>query len=391
MPYRSLRAACCFGYFVSGLLLTVIGPVLPAMQAGFGLTFAQVGPMFLAQSGGFALAVLIGGAASDRLGRRPVLLLGGAVNAAALLGFLIPGGWLLALLWFFLSGVGFGLLDSSLNALAVDLNPGDEGRALNLLHLFPAAGAVLGPFLGGALVGYGWRWALASVGLLAAAFLAWVGFERFPPPGPAAPPAAGREGGSSIFLHPLVFSLAVLLSLYVGVELAVSGWTVTYASVVMAVPERFGAGITSLFWIGIGMGRVLSRLALRRLHPLLLIAWSGAGALASLLAALGAAGASSFAAAIGLAGLFLGSVFPTVVAYAGASFPGRVGTVTGFVIASCSVGGALIPALVGVVADRIGMEAGLITVVATAAMMLLSAWAARAVAGWKRLPHGAAE
>ena len=71
MPHRSLLRICYFGYFVIGLVITVIGPAIPVLQDSFGLSLGEVGTVFLAQGCGYAVAVLLGGILSDRVGRRP--------------------------------------------------------------------------------------------------------------------------------------------------------------------------------------------------------------------------------------------------------------------------------------------------------------------------------
>ncbi len=109
MPHRLLLRICFFGYFVIGLVITVIGPVIPALQEVFGLTRGEVGAVFVAQGVGYALAVLIGGILSDLLGRLPVLVAGTAVLSAGFLAFGTVTTWPVALLFFLLPAWAPGL------------------------------------------------------------------------------------------------------------------------------------------------------------------------------------------------------------------------------------------------------------------------------------------
>src|SRR5690606_17238787 len=107
-----------------GLVITVIGPVIPALQEVFGLTRGEVGAVFVAQGVGYALAVLIGGILSDLLGRLPVLIAGTAVLSAGFLAFGTVTTWPVALLVFFVASAGAGIAESAINSLAVDLGTG---------------------------------------------------------------------------------------------------------------------------------------------------------------------------------------------------------------------------------------------------------------------------
>ena len=75
---------------------------------------------------------------------------------------------------FFLASVGAGAVESAINSLAVDLSGDDAGRVLNVLHFFPAAGAVIGPFLAIRLLPYGWHSPFLTIGALFALFFLWV-------------------------------------------------------------------------------------------------------------------------------------------------------------------------------------------------------------------------
>src|SRR5690606_6477587 len=109
-------------------------------------------------------------------------------------------------LLFSLVGVGFGLCETCINTLAFELSGGKEGLALNLLHLFPALGAIAGPYYANAMIGRGWAAPFVAIGGLTFLFGAWLLVARFPPP--ARPRAAGEgESALSLARHPVVLAL----------------------------------------------------------------------------------------------------------------------------------------------------------------------------------------
>ncbi len=363
MPHRLLLRICFFGYFVIGLVITVIGPVIPALQEVFGLTRGEVGAVFVAQGVGYALAVLIGGILSDLLGRLPVLVAGTAVLSAGFLAFGTVTTWPVALLFFFVASAGAGIAESAINSLAVDLGTGARGRILNLLHFFPAAGAVVGPYSADLLLPYGWSTPFLFIGGMLFLFLVLVllAARRQVGKGSGARPSGSPSTAFQwqLYLDARLLTLAALLALYVGAEASITGWTVSYVVDALEASTLAGSTITSLFWLGLMLGRAACARLSQRMDYLSLTAWMGGLAGGACIASLLVLSTSWLGFFIFAAGVLAGGIFPTVVAYTGDVFPGNVGAATGFIIAVCALGGALVPAVVGVLAQGAGMRLGL--------------------------------
>jgi MFS family permease len=82
-----------------------------------------------------------------------------------------------------LSGVGWGLVETTINPLAATLYPEDKTHRLNVLHAWWPAGLVIGGLLG-LLLGsmhFGWQAKVAVILLPAAAFGAMLIGAKFPP------------------------------------------------------------------------------------------------------------------------------------------------------------------------------------------------------------------
>lgn len=361
MAHRSLLSICFYGYFAIGLVITVIGPLIPVLQESYSLRLAQVGTVFVAQGIGYAVAVLWGGALSDRIGRRPVLLVGTAAVSLAFLAFVAAGTWTVAILLFFVASLGAGTAESAINSLAVDLSGGDAGRVLNLLHFFPAAGAVAGPYLADLLLPAGWQAPFAAIGAMLGLFF----FLTLLTPAKGLPQVPARRAEPAALTHPRLYSdprlllLSALLALYVGAEASITGWTYSYAVEALRATQRAGSIVTSLFWMGLMAGRIVCSRISPRIPAMTLTARMAAAAALTYVPVIGATSVVTLAATIFLSGVWIGGVFPTVVAYAARIFPERVGTATGFIIAVCAAGGAVIPAGVGAIADGMGLRAGL--------------------------------
>jgi predicted MFS family arabinose efflux permease len=166
-----------------------------------GMSKGDIGLAFLAAAVLGIAGGLLGGVASDRLGRRPVILAGAAAQAALPTLLLVPG----------LPAAGavavLGLLTFSQpvrwaaqSALLADLVPEERREsAFGSVRVAFNTGAVGGPLLGAALVAVGWTALHAGVVVLFALSLATA--LRLP----ALPPAE-RAGGPRPSLRLLLVS-----------------------------------------------------------------------------------------------------------------------------------------------------------------------------------------
>ncbi len=121
-------------------LSDVIGTPNPATAAA---------TLLMAVGGGLLAAVYFAGRLSDRVGRRPVVLLSGALGTAGIIGLLFAQSLTAVLLAGVLIGLANGAMLSSTWALATDLAPVEEGaRYLGLTNLALAAGSALARLVG---------------------------------------------------------------------------------------------------------------------------------------------------------------------------------------------------------------------------------------------------
>ncbi len=132
---------------------------LPHLATDFGVTPAAVQQTLSLFVIGFGAAQLISGPLSDRYGRRPVLLSGLAIYAAASLACALAPGLGLLIGARFVQAIGCCTAIVVARALIRDEYAPAEGakiiaRASSLLSLAPLAGPILGGYL---QVWYGWR------------------------------------------------------------------------------------------------------------------------------------------------------------------------------------------------------------------------------------------
>jgi MFS family permease len=224
-PFRVLWCSTLLFYLGFQLLL----PVVPLYAAALGAREAHVGFIM----GSFALAAMvprpIAGDLADRIGRRPLVLLGTAIFMLAPVGYALVGAipGLLVVRLFHGAGMGFG--PTAATVIATDLTPlAQRGAAMGLYGLAPAVALAVGPYAGGEFVrrlGFGSTFLVATAIEAVALALAWTLPETRPAAGLAraslAPPA-GAPGGALArfwrrwFSTAAVYPSALVLSLYVS-------------------------------------------------------------------------------------------------------------------------------------------------------------------------------
>jgi MFS transporter, FHS family, L-fucose permease len=149
MSKRSAAAVACSLFFAYGLIISGIGPALPELADRNASSLADLGGIFTALFFGALVAQLVTGPITDRIGQRPVMLVGSLVLALGTFGATWSHLLLLTFSSMVFAGLGAGTLVVTNNLLAAQLFPERNTSMLNLVNMFFGIGAVLGPMLAG--------------------------------------------------------------------------------------------------------------------------------------------------------------------------------------------------------------------------------------------------
>ena len=141
--------------FVDMLGLIIVYPLLPFYATRMGASAVMVGALVAA----FSVAQLVSAPAwgwmSDRYGRRPAILFGLLVSAAAYVIFAFAGSIWLLFLSRIIQGLGGGTI-GVVQAYVADISEQkDRAKALGWLSAVTSLGAVVGPAIGSILVRFG--------------------------------------------------------------------------------------------------------------------------------------------------------------------------------------------------------------------------------------------
>lgn len=175
--FRRTNWALFVGGCATFALLYCVQPMLPVLSAAFAVSAAQSSLALSVATVALAVGLLLTGALSDALGRKPVMV--AALLAAALCTLLAPlmPGWHALLLSRALLGLSLsGLVAVAMTYLSEEIHPQHLGLAMGLYISGNALGGMGGRLLSGVLVDHlSWQAALGILGGLAlcAALLFW--------------------------------------------------------------------------------------------------------------------------------------------------------------------------------------------------------------------------
>mgnify|MGYP000228811791 CR=1 FL=1 len=320
-----LRNAGFATFFFSGICAISAGVVVSLLQERYGFAYGMTGTLLSLMSVGNLLAGLLMGMLPSALGMKRSVV-----------------------------GIAKGSVINTCTILVSD-NSADRTRGMNLMHSCYACGALLCPFLIAAAARVSTE--LAVFLLAAMGLVLWLVYVFTPLHGGKSKSSTEKEAIDWSFLRSARFWLLTgLLFFQNAAEQSVNGWMVTYFKGSGIIAGTLAAYTVTVMWGATLVGRLLIAFVFPFKKPRK--AMVGMSVLCTVFYVLlvmahtqGAAIALLFAFAISMSGLN-----PTAVASAG-----RMTSVTsmGIMLAVASSGAILMPWIIGMVAERAGLAAGM--------------------------------
>lgn len=359
---RSTLAVAALTFIALGIVTAAFGPALPELAVQTGSSIEAVGAIFTTLFLGALTAQAVSGFLIDRWGARTVLLVSSVILAAGTLGVAFSTSLTLYLVCGVLMGIGHGAVDVATNVLIAAVYEKRSLTVLNLLHFFFGTGAVMGPLAASFLLRqFGTAlpalWAGSAVLVLAVPLVFFLALS------PRSAPAVRGEvtPAAPILRSNWLWLTALLLMIYVGTETGLGNWTPVYMLRTTPFNDASAALTASGFWLALTAGRLAGTFLGKRLQPRDLLRLSVLGGLAGgILLAASSGSAVLTIAGVLLAGFSFGPIFPTTVALVTSRIPRAAGKATSLVTAFGSIGGMLLPALQGVLIERVSPLAGIL-------------------------------
>jgi fucose permease len=327
------------GFFVLGVLISVLGPTLPELRSRHGLDATGGAMLLAAYSVGSAVGVGIAGWFRHRAPIQRLLSLGALGLAVGSAGVPAAPNAVAAGAALFIAGLGLGVVDLLLNLLLARAFGGGSGAVLIAASAAFGVSAVLTPLVVGRepsdlTVPY----LISATG--AVLLLALTATLRVAPTFAAEGHRATREE-----LRLMLLLGGVLLG-YVAFESGVASWETTHLRDAGGMSAGGAANAVALFWLGVTVGRLACAPLALRWHPGRLVLASMALATATVAAA---AYTPYAVAAYAVTGFVVAPVFPAVVSWHARAVPSSRGATRMF--AAGLAGPVLGAPLLGVAAD----------------------------------------
>jgi len=352
-----LSAAAFAGMFVFGIVMALLGAVLPSLAVKLQFQVSETGNLFLAMNAAMLVCTLLLGAWMDRSGMKAPLAAGPLLVAAGLAGIVSANSFTALLPAAALLGAGGAAVNSASNTLIADIHtdPHRKTSALNLLGVFFGFGALLLPMGLGAVVQ---QMGSSPVLLAGAALCVAAGLFSALPRYPAAKQHERLTASElrQLLRSPLLLTAGLLLFFQSGIEFTLGGYLTTFLTREIGVSIPMASWILAAYWASLMLSRVLLSRLLLNADPQRVLLTCAIGAAASAACAALAQSPWTAASALLAAGWTLSGIFPTTLGVLGANFGPRSGTVFGIVIAMALCGGITLPWVSAHLAQDFGLR-----------------------------------
>jgi MFS transporter, FHS family, Na+ dependent glucose transporter 1 len=277
------------------------------------------------------------------------------ISIMLLLTPIIPVLWLLAIILFLL-GVGEGCLDVGGNTLLMWLHREKVGPFMNGLHFMFGVGSLISPIIIAemALLSGDIIWGYWVVALLLIPVIIWL----LKLPSPKNVPLAEDHPHQKIN-YLLVGMIVLFFGLYVGAEASYGNWIFTYTINLNLMGPTYAAYLTSLFWGALTLGRLVSIPLAIRFRPAVILFSDIVGVLISVgLIILWPNSVPVLWIGTFGAGFSNASVFPMMLVFA----QRRMRIITSWFFIGASVGGMILPWIIGQFFESVGPQVVMITI-----------------------------
>ena len=361
---RSLLYRIYFAFFASGAMSTLLGAILPEMGEAYNLDYAYRGVLLSAHQIGNLSAVIAAGFIPYLIGRKRSTFILGLGIVIGLLLMTLTGNPLLLFLAFALTGIGRGTMSNITNVVVGECAE-NNAAGLNLLHASFAVGAFLSPFIAIAVIPASWKiapWISAALMLLTLLLLLGKGLssERMK-----------KEKGEGTIPRSLQYWLnTFILFFYLCGEASLIGWLVTYFQDANIFPDAISTAMQSFLWIMILIGRLSCAVISTHMNKNTLILILGLLMTGFFILMIAAPTPFIAALAVFLVGVSMSGIYPTTLSTMEKKYSSST-VATGLCIGTATVGAILMPAVVGAVAERTGIEGGIATISIALSLMVI--------------------
>ncbi|OCH87236.1 MFS general substrate transporter [Obba rivulosa] len=358
--------ALCYAFFLAGWNDGTTGPLLPIIQHHYNIGFAIISLLFVTTTVGFLSGSILNVSLNDRFGFGKTALYSGALFQLAGYALISPAGpFPLMCVGFGLTGFGLALQNAQANGFVGSLKEGSRTK-YNLLHAHYGLGALVAPLVATQFAESP-HWSfhyLISAGIsVTNVILLYFVFRGRNQDDVMADAGVVPEEPNPLrenkYRHILglkeVHYLFVFALIYIGVEVSLGGWIVTF------VQQKRGGGasagyISSGFYAGLMLGRITLMWFSRKIGERNVMYLYALLAIQLDVTIWVVPSLTENAVAVAFIGLLLGPMYPILMNHCKAILPrwifiGGIGYIAGV----GQSGSAILPFITGSLASKFGI------------------------------------
>jgi MFS transporter, FHS family, L-fucose permease len=373
-------------FFMWGFITVLNDILVPHLKAIFDLTYAEVMLIQFSFFSAYFVFSMPAGKLVDWVGYKKTMVAGLCTMAVGAFLFIAAA----TAVSFPLFLTALIVIAAGITGLQVSANPyvsiiGPEKTAssrLNLAQAFNSLGTTIGPYFGSLVIlsaaprtideirsmaapdSYAYRLHEASsvklpylgIGILLLLLALLLSLTRLPKTTSAELETSPELTSRSIWSFRHLVLGAVAIFAYVGAEVSIGSFIVSYfaQSDIGAMTVKIAAGYVSLYWGGAMVGRFIGSALLQKIRTETLLAVFAAIACLLVVVSILTAGHIAMWSILAI-GLFNSIMFPSIFTLGISGLGSLTGKGSGLLVAAI-VGGAIVPEIQGIVADRIGIH-----------------------------------
>ncbi|WP_102224508.1 MFS transporter [Acidimangrovimonas sediminis] len=358
-PAFGALGAASLSHFLNDMTQSLFLASYPLFKGGFALSFAQIGFLTLTYQVTASLLQPVIGRYTDRHPLPYSLPFGMAASLAGLLSLAFATNYAMLVIGAVLLGTGSSIFHPESSRIARLASGGAHGLAQSVFQIGGNAGTAVGPLLIAWFVLPHGRHALAwfaLTALLGVIVMSWLGrwYSAHLKARPAGRTTAAIPRDPALVRRVMALLIVLIMSKYLYVA-SISSYYIFYLMHRFGISEHAAQMDLFVFLAGMAVGTMIGGPIGDRIGRKRVIWISILGALPFTLAL----PYTPLAVTVGLSGVvgvILASAFPAIVVYGQELIPGKVGTVSGLFFGLAFGIGGLGAALLGIVADRIGID-----------------------------------
>jgi FHS family glucose/mannose:H+ symporter-like MFS transporter len=365
--------AACAGMLLFGVCMITLGSVASDLREKLQLNELASGTLFSILPLGFIVGSFVFGPIVDKYGYKILLVISSLCLFAGFEGLAFTGSALYLKLFILLIGIGGGSINGATNALVSDISEKEKGANISLLGVFYGLGALGMPLILGLLRSWtNFEMIVAVIGIITFISGGWFLVIKFPPP----KQARGVPFAHSLKLvkDKLLLTIALFLFFQSGFEGIINNWTTTYLIKHLAVTGTSALYALSSFVAGMVIMRLLIGSIFRSFSSKKLLIISFMLLLPGLILLKTGHSFNISVAGLVLLGAGLSGGFPIMLGFVGNLYSELSGTAFSLVFFIALIGNTLINLLMGLVAQKFGIEHLITFAMAESVIMILLAF-----------------